>query len=79
MNKDVVKDFVYGGLVEFFKNPRNFRHYGQIDFSSITKDGEESLLELLSVVGGMIIKSEKLELDRRAKELTMSALKDNKS
>lgn len=79
MNKEAVKDFIYGGLIEFFKNPRNFRYYGQIDFSSLTKDGEESLSELLSVVGGMIMKSEKLELDRRAKELTMSALKDEKS
>jgi len=79
MNKEIVKDFIYGGLTEFFKNPRNFRYYGQIDFSSLTKDGEESLLELLSVMGGMIMKSDKLELDRRAKELTLSALKDKNS
>ena len=76
MNKELVKDFVYGGLLEVVKNPRNFNYFGQMDYSKMTPDGIKSLESILPIIASMMLKAEHNELEVKAKELTLKALKD---
>ncbi len=77
MDKQSVKDVLYGGLLEIVKDPRNFTYIGQVEFSKFSDKGTAAVLELTSILATLMIKADKEDVDRRAKELTMNALKNN--
>lgn len=76
MEKQAVKDFVYGGLLELMQNSRYY-HHSRVgaDYSHWTEDGLKALMDYTNYVGHIMIKSQEEDLDRRAKEMVLSELK----
>jgi hypothetical protein len=76
MDKDAVKDIIFGGLVEIVKSKRYYR-YSTVgpEYSYLTEDGEKMIVEYINLMSYKIHQAEEEELNKRAKELTMKALK----
>ena len=79
MDKSAVKDLMFGGLHELMKN-RNYYYHSTVGqtYSHWTDEGKEALLEYMNVMGWKLKEAEEADLKKRAKELTMSALKGEK-
>ena len=79
MDKSAVKDLMFGGINELMRNKQYYHHstVGQ-DYSYWTDDGKEALQEFMTVMGWKLKQAEEADLKKRAKELTMSALKGDK-
>ena len=79
MDKHAVKDLIFGGLHELMKDRKYYYHssVGQV-YSHWTDEGKEALVEYMNVMGWKLKEAEEADLKKRAKELTMSALKGEK-
>jgi hypothetical protein len=76
MRKDAVKDLMFGGVSELMKN----KHYYY--FSSVgsaychwTEAGKQALQEYMDLMAFKLYEAEVEDLDRRARELVIGALK----
>lgn len=80
MDKSAVKDLMFGGLHELMGNRRYYHHssVGQ-SYSYWTDEGKEALHEYMQVMGWKLKEAEEADLKRRAKEMTMNALKGEKT
>lgn len=76
MNKEAVKDMMFGGLHELIRN-RKFYYYSSVgsQFSHWTDDGKQAVLEYMELMARKMREAEEVELNERAKEMTFSALK----
>jgi hypothetical protein len=79
MDKSAVKDLMFGGLHELMKDRKYYYHstVGQ-SYSYWTDEGKEALVEYMNVMGWKLKEAEEADLKRRAKEMTMNALKGDK-
>ena len=76
MDKQAVKDLVFGGLLELMRNRKYYYHSGVgAAYSHFTDDGKEALIEYMQVMGWKLKEAEEADLNKRAKEQTMAALK----
>jgi hypothetical protein len=76
MNKQAIKDVVYGGLLELMNN-RTYFYKSPVgsDYSHWTDEGQKALTEFMGFMAGKMVKAEEAELDRRAKEMVIKGLK----
>jgi hypothetical protein len=78
MNKNAVKDLMFGGINELMRN-RNFYYYSSVGqpYSYWTDEGKEALIEYMTVMGWKLKEAEEADLRKRAKQQTLDALKGN--
>lgn len=76
MDKTAVKNILYGGIAELM-NDRTYFHKSSMDpkYSHWHDKGKEAVLDFVEFVATEIQKAEEVDLNSRAKELTMKALK----
>lgn len=79
MDKTAVKDLIFGGMHELMRNRKYYYHssVGQ-GYSYWTDEGKEALAEYMNIMGWKLHEAEEADLKRRAKEMTMNALKGDK-
>lgn len=78
MEKVALKDLTYGALLELMHNRRYYYHsaIGQ-DYSHWTEEGKAALAEFMNGIAWKMIQAEEADLNKRAKEQTMAALKNH--
>lgn len=75
MDKQALKEFLYGGLSEIVNN-RNYYYKGiGPEYSHFTDRGEEAVKDFINVLSYKIIESTEADLDQRAKDMVMKGLK----
>jgi hypothetical protein len=76
MEKDALKDILYGGVSELIRNSKSYRHspIGQ-DYCKFTESGEVALKEFMQQMALLIYVAEEKELDKRAKDMVIRGLK----
>lgn len=79
MDKQAVKDAIFGGIYELMRN-RNYYYHSTVGagYSHWTEEGKEALLEYMNIMGWKLKEAEEADLKKRAKELTLNALKGEK-
>lgn len=76
MEKAAIKDLMYGGIEEILRNKHYYYHSTVgTEYSRFTKEGEEAILAYTSMLAWRIRAAEEADLERRAKEQTLAALK----
>ena len=76
MEKQAVKDLMYGSLNELMQNRRYYsRSSVGPEYSRWTEEGQVVLNQFMSEIIKLIYAADKNELDRRAKELVLKELK----
>jgi hypothetical protein len=76
MEKGAIKDLVYGGLEELINNGKYYyRSSVGRDYSHLTEQGKEAVAEFMDAMAWKIHEANNADLDRRAKEQVLSALK----
>jgi hypothetical protein len=76
MDKGAIKDLTYGGLMELINN-RNYYYHSSVGqgYSHLTDQGKEAIAEFMNMVAWKMKEAEAADLERRAKEQVLSALK----
>jgi hypothetical protein len=76
MNRDAIKDFMYGGVMELMKN-RTYYYYSTVgpEYCHWTEEGEKALAQYMTLVGRQMLEAEEKELDQRAKNIVLNTLK----
>lgn len=79
MQKAAIKDLAYGGLEELINNKAYYYHsnVGR-EYSRLTDDGKAAVLEFMDMIAWKIKEAEYEDLDRRAKQQVIDALKGDK-
>jgi len=75
MEKAAIKDLIYGGLEEILNN-RRYYSYSTASYSWLTDEGKIAVTEFMSLMAYQIRAAEDADLDRRAKQQVMAALKE---
>ncbi len=76
MEKGAIKDLVYGGLEELITNNKYYyRSSVGRDYSHLTDQGKEAVAEFMDIMAWKIHEANNADLERRAKEQVMNALK----
>ena len=76
MDKAAIKDLVYGGLEELMNNNRYYYHSSVGSaYSHLTEDGKLAVVEFMDLMAWKIKECNNADLERRAKEQVMNALK----
>lgn len=78
LKKQAVKDVIYGGLLELMRNER-FYYTSTVNhtYNHWTEEGQAALLEFMQANSQMMLASDELELDERAKRMVIDGLKSN--
>jgi len=78
LDRDTVKDMIYGALRELSNNKKFY--YGGIsdDFSQLTQQGGEELIMIFNKFLPLLRRAEEADLRERAKRLVYNELGDNK-
>lgn len=76
MKKSAIKDLVYGGVEEIINN-RNFYYHSSVGagYSHLTDDGKEAIIEYMNIMAWKIKEAEDADLEKRAKQQVLAALK----
>lgn len=76
MEKEMIKDIIYGGINEMMNN-RKFYYRSEVGprYSNWTKEGQEALMEYVHSMAAYIHTAEDKLLDKRAKTLVIKGLK----
>ena len=76
MDKQALKDMLYGSVAELAKNSKYFNNspFGG-KYCYYTEAGEDAVMEILHVWTVKVLEAEKRLLDQRAKELVVQGLK----
>lgn len=75
MDRQALKDFLYGGLSEIVSN-RNYYHKGiAAEYSHFTEQGEAAVKDYITFFAWQIIKTTEADLDARAKDMVLKGLK----
>lgn len=79
MDKNAIKDLIYGGVNELIHNDKYYRHSPVgADYCRFTDVGEVALKEFMSHMAVILRRAEDESLDRRAKDLVLKGLKGEK-
>lgn len=76
MEKGALKHLIYGGIEEIIRDRRYYYHstVGE-SYSHFTDEGKEAVAEFMGAMAYKIRAAEEADLESRAKEQTMTALK----
>ena len=76
MKKEAVKDIMFGGVSELIKN-KNFYYFSSISpqYCHWTEEGKTELQAYMDFMAYTVLQAETADLDRRAKEMVIGALK----
>ena len=78
MDKQALKDMLYGSIAELAKNTK---YYNNSPFGSkycyYTEAGERAVLEILQVWTHKVLEEQQQSLDQHAKKLVIEGLKDS--
>lgn len=76
MEKAALKHLIYGGIEEILRDRRYYYHtsIGE-SYSHFTEEGKEAITEFMNSMAYKIRAAEEADLERRAKEQTLEALK----
>jgi hypothetical protein len=76
MDKQALKEFMYGGFSEIMNN-RQYFYKSSVGhgYSYFTEEGEKALVEYMNLVSWKMIEAENNELNARSKEIVMKTLK----
>jgi hypothetical protein len=76
MEKQAIKELMYGGLKEIMNNNRYYykSSVGK-EYSNFTETGKAVVQEFVQDLAGYITAAENAELDQRAKDMVMRELK----
>ena len=76
MDKQAIKDLIFGGINELMRD-RDYYYHSAVGqgYSHWTDKGKDALIEYMNVMGWKLREAEEADLKKRAKEMTMSALK----
>jgi hypothetical protein len=76
MDKQAIKELMYGGLKEIMNNGRYYyRSSVGKTYSSFTSTGKDVMHQFIEDMAGYICEAEDAELDERAKEIVLKELK----
>jgi len=75
MQRQAIKDVLYGSLVELSSNKRYWYTSNIKGYSHWTEEGEAAVSELLKTITPMIVETADQELDQRAKDMVMKELR----
>lgn len=73
MEKQALKDLIYGSISELIHDDRYFDYW-----KKFTPEGEKAMIEFFNAVSSVMIRIDKENLDRRSKEIVMNSLKEQK-
>ena len=78
MKKEAVKDIMFGGVSELIKN-KNFYYFSSIgpQYCHWTEEGKMELQAYMDFMAYTVLQAETTDLDRRAKEMVIGALKND--
>ena len=76
MNKQAVKDLMFGGVTELMRNP-NFYYFSSVGstYCYWTEDGKAALQEYMELMAVKFHEAEQESLNKRAKQMVISSLK----
>jgi hypothetical protein len=76
MEKAAIKDLIYGGIEEIVQN-RRYYYSSSVgrDYSHFTDEGKEAVMEFMSLMAFQVRRAEEQDLEVRAKQQVISALK----
>jgi len=78
MEKQAIKELMYGGIKEIMNNSRYYyRSSTGRQFSSFTENGKVAVQEFVTEIAAYITDAEAAELDQRAKDMVLKELKGN--
>jgi hypothetical protein len=76
MNRQALKDLLYGGIEEMTQNPRlYYRSSVGKEYSHWTDAGKENVSEFMNYMAQEMAKCRQVEDDNRAKEMVLKELK----
>ena len=76
MDKQAVKELMYGGVAELMRNRHYFYHSTVgAHYSNWTEEGEKALAEYMTIIGYKMLEAEEAELNQRAKDMVLKTLK----
>ena len=80
MNKDVIKEIMFGGVAEMLKN-RDLYYHSSVgsNYCHFTEAGKAALQEYMNIMAYKMLEAEEELLNKRAKELVIKGLKGEKS
>ena len=76
MQKGAIKDLIYGGIEEILNN-RNYYYHSSVGagYSHLTDEGKEAVAEFMNLMAWKIKEANEADLEKRAKQQVMDALK----
>lgn len=76
MEKQAIKEFLFGGTLELSRNKKYYYHSGiGIQYSHWTEEGKEALCDFMHIMAFKLKEAEEAELNQRAKDLVIKGLK----
>ena len=76
MERNAIKEFMYGGVAELMRNRKYFYHSSVgSTYCHWTEDGQKALQEYMNIIGQKMAEAEEAEIRSKAKEMTLVALK----
>lgn len=80
MDRQAVKELMYGGIMELMRNRHYFYHSTVgAEYSHWTEEGQKALTEYMHLIGYKMLQAEEAELDKRAKDMVLKNLKGEKT
>ena len=79
MDKQAVKDVIFGGINELMRNRRYYYHSTVgASYSHWTEEGQAALVQYMNVMGWQLKEAEEAELNQRSKDMVIKGLKGEK-
>lgn len=76
MDRDGIKDLIYGSMRELMRNHDYYYHSNVSEsYSEWTPAGEKALIEHMNMMARLIKKAEHADLEARARQLVMDTIK----
>jgi len=79
MDKQAIKDIIFGGLVELMRDRRYYHHSSVgLNYCHFTEAGTKALSDYMNIMCAKLYEAEEKELDQRAKDMVIKGLKGEK-
>lgn len=78
MSHDVFKKQIYSSISEILNDPKLY-YVSAIDkkYNKFTEEGTQAVIEFFTMMAPHILEREKIEFDKRAKDMVLNTLKDS--
>lgn len=76
MDKQALKEFTYGGIMELMRNRKYYYHSTVgVNYSHWTDEGKLALAEYMNLIGYKMLELEEADLRERSKQMVINGLK----